>query len=254
MWSADPYEPLDVLKPVAEDLWVVDGPVIRFRWLGVGLPFPTRMTVVRLADGGLWLHSPTAWSEPLADALAALGPVRFLVAPNKIHYWWLADWQRRRPEAVVVAAPGVDENAAKRGARIDRELGADPVSEWAEDIDHTLVPGSFMTEAVFLHRPSRSLILTDLIENFEAERIHGPLFRLAARLGGVLHPHGGTPRDLRATFRTHRADVRNAAETMIAWQAARILIAHGRPPEGDATAILRRVFAWTGVTDVRRAP
>ena len=42
------YEPLYTLKPVAPDVWIADGGWIRF----YGLPFPTRMTVVRLACGG----------------------------------------------------------------------------------------------------------------------------------------------------------------------------------------------------------
>ncbi|RMF38562.1 MAG: DUF4336 domain-containing protein, partial [Alphaproteobacteria bacterium] len=76
MFSIKPYEPIDTLKPLAENLWIVDGPVIRMRYLWVAsLPFPTRMTVIRLSAGGLWLHSPTELTEPLREAMAALGPV-----------------------------------------------------------------------------------------------------------------------------------------------------------------------------------
>ena len=39
--------------------------------------------------------------------------------------------------------------------------------------------GSVMNEAVFLHRPSRTLILTDLIENFEPHRVRNPVYRLS---------------------------------------------------------------------------
>ena len=46
------YEPLNTLKPVGKDLWLIDGPAIRF----YGMPFSTRATVIRLADGGLWVH------------------------------------------------------------------------------------------------------------------------------------------------------------------------------------------------------
>ena len=59
------YAPLNVLKPVAPDVWIVDGPVIRF----YGLPFTTRMTVIRLPDGGLWLHSPIAMDDGLVAQL-----------------------------------------------------------------------------------------------------------------------------------------------------------------------------------------
>ena len=52
------YPPLNTLKPVADAVWIVDGPMIRFDVLGLRLPFPTRMTLIRLA-GGLFVHSPT---------------------------------------------------------------------------------------------------------------------------------------------------------------------------------------------------
>ncbi|MEO8877000.1 MAG: DUF4336 domain-containing protein, partial [Polyangiaceae bacterium] len=50
----DLYEPLATLIPVATDLWIANGPHARIS----GFPFPTRMVVVRLADGGLWVWSP----------------------------------------------------------------------------------------------------------------------------------------------------------------------------------------------------
>ena len=56
------YEPLNVPKPVADEIWVIDGPAIRF----YGMPFSTRATVVRLASGALWVHSPTHLSAGLA--------------------------------------------------------------------------------------------------------------------------------------------------------------------------------------------
>ena len=72
------YEPLHSLKPIATGVWIVDGGWTRF----YGIPFPTRMTVIRLGDGGLWVHSPVGDENGLFDAVAALGAVRHLVAPN----------------------------------------------------------------------------------------------------------------------------------------------------------------------------
>jgi hypothetical protein len=92
----------------------VDGPSIDF----YGLPFSTRMTVVRLADGGLWVHSPIPLEGALAAELAALGPVQALVAPNWIHYYYLPQWQARFPSAQTWAAPGVQARAAKAGLTI----------------------------------------------------------------------------------------------------------------------------------------
>jgi hypothetical protein len=40
--SAMTYEPLNTLKSVADDVWIVDGPVIRFGMPWPKMPFPTR--------------------------------------------------------------------------------------------------------------------------------------------------------------------------------------------------------------------
>src|SRR5262244_3565085 len=71
------YEPTNVYKPLAPDVGVVDGP---FEYLTVGgirlpLPFTTRMTVVRLSNGDLFLHSPIKFDERLAMELQGVGRV-----------------------------------------------------------------------------------------------------------------------------------------------------------------------------------
>lgn len=236
------YEPLDTLKPVARDIWVIDGPAIRF----YGVPFSTRATVVRLENGDLWVHSPTRLTDGLRAEMNALGPVAHLVAPNWIHYAYVAAWQAAFPEAVSWAAPGVAARAASRGMelRFDRELGPEAEAPWAGQIDQMIVEGSRVhREAVFFHRASRTLILTDLIENFEPGRVAWYL-RPLLRLGGVLDPDGSMPRDMRATFRGHRAQLRAAVERMIGWAPERVILAHGRWYERDGVAELCRAFRF----------
>jgi hypothetical protein len=59
------YEPLYTLKPIAPDLWIADGGLIRF----FGLPLPARMTVIQLGDGSIQVRSPIADQSGLADAV-----------------------------------------------------------------------------------------------------------------------------------------------------------------------------------------
>ena len=107
-----------------------------------------------------------------------------------------------------------------------------------------------MTEAVFFHRASATLILADLIENFETGKVHGVFGRFLLRLGGVAHPHGSMPKDLRVTFRGHEHEVKQAVETMIGWQPDRIILSHGRCYAENAVGELRRAFRWAGVGSV----
>jgi hypothetical protein len=233
------YEPLYVLKPVAPDVWIADGGWIRF----YGLPFPTRMTVVRLAGGGIWVHSPIADQQGLAAAVAGLGPVEHLIAPNWIHYAWMPDWQSRFPQAQSWGSPGVVARAASRGKALSvgHELGDVAPADWAGQIDQRLADSGYHREVVFFHRASRTLILTDLIENFEPA--HMPWWtRPLLRLGRVCDPDGRMPRDMAASFRSRPGHLRAVVETMIGWDPARVILAHGRWYDRDGTAALRRAY------------
>jgi hypothetical protein len=92
------YEPINTLKPVGEHLWVVDGPIIRMAFPGGSMPFPTRMVVVRLANGDLFLWSPRKPDEGLREEIDTLGPVCHLVSPNKLHYVHISAWKRAYPD------------------------------------------------------------------------------------------------------------------------------------------------------------
>lgn len=96
-----------------------------------------------------------------------------------------------------------------------------------------------MTEYEFFHRPSRTLVVTDLVENFELQKVHSRLMRLFIRAAGAT---GNTPRDIR--WFGPREPLKRAVETMLAWQPVRIILSRGRWYESDGTAELRRVFQW----------
>lgn len=239
------YPPLDTLKPVAPDLWIVDsGPLP-----GI-LPLPVRMTVLRLGDGSVWLHSPTRFDEALARSIEAIGPIRHLVAPNIAHWMFLGAWQRRCPAAITWAPPELRRRGQVRrqieaGAlRIDRDLGEQSPEEWAADIRQTVIPGGFgFREIAFFHPVSRSLILTDLVLNLEPRKLPFP-FRLPMHLIGATAPDGRAPIYLRLAIRFGGRAASRAAAALVALAPQRVLFAHGAWFEHDATPALRRSLRW----------
>lgn len=70
-----------MLQPVAPGLWHQQH---RFSMLGIGTS--TRMTVVRLGDGTLWVHSPVPLAPDLRAQVRTLGDVAWIVAPNRYHH------------------------------------------------------------------------------------------------------------------------------------------------------------------------
>jgi hypothetical protein len=236
------YPPLNTLKQVAADLWIVDGPAIRFGPPFARMTFPTRMTIIRI-DGSLFIHSPTAMTPELQAEVAAIGEPRWIVGPNRIHYWWIPEWRDAFPAARIFLAPRIREQSGGRIAFDGEPLDAPTGYPWDDAIATLPISGSYMTEIVFFHRPSRTLILTDLIENFEPRKLR-PFARLLTWLGGVRDPDGSMPRDMRLTYASHRAQLRAAVETMISWQPERIILAHGRWYEHNGTGELQRAFRW----------
>jgi hypothetical protein len=234
------YYPINILKAVASNVWIVDGPIIRVALCGFGMPFPTRMTIVRLADRDLFVHSPTVLTAELKAEIKALGTPRFLIAPSWLHYWWIPDWKRAFPHARVFVAGGVRKRARKHISFDTESLEADQGYPWDDGIYTLPARGRFRSEVIFFHRESRTLILTDFIENFEPRMIDSLLVRLLIRLGGVQDPHGGMPRDMRLTY--SRKKLRRIVETMLSWNPERIVIAHGRWYDKGGAGELRRAF------------
>ncbi len=238
------YAPINTLKGIADGVWIVDGPVIEFGPLGLKMPFPTRMTIIRLADGSLFLHSPTPVTPSLQREIEAIGRPRWIIGPNRIHYWWIPDWRQAYPEADVYLAPRIREQSSGRidfpASTLDRDHGY----PWDGPIATLPIHGAYMTEVEFFHHPSRTLILTDLIENFEIPKLPTRWLRWLVRLGGVAHPHGGMPFDMRLTVWRQRRQLRDAIRQMIAWQPERVVLAHGKWFDTDGAAELRRAFRW----------
>jgi hypothetical protein len=222
-------------------VWIVDGPIIRFGLPWAQAPFSTRMTVIR-SGRELFIHSPTLLTTALKAEIGRLGTPRWIIAPNRLHYWWIPDWNAAFPDATVYLAPRVKEQAADHIAFDGLGLETDGGYPWDAEIATLPIVGRYMTEVEFFHRVSRTLVLTDLIENFEPEKLASRSMRWLTWLGGVQDPHGQTPRDMRFTF--PKRQLRVAVETMIAWAPDRIVLAHGRWHERDGTTELRRAFRW----------
>ncbi|HEX8793199.1 MAG TPA: DUF4336 domain-containing protein, partial [Polyangiaceae bacterium] len=192
---------MSTLEPVGNDLWTIEGPVVR----AYGLPFSTRMVVVRLAGGGLWLWSPIRLDEPVRRAVASLGEPRYAVEPNKLHHLALAEWVAAWPSLRLYAPPGLANK--RRDLRFVAELTHDAPPEWREEIEQVPIEGNaFMTEVFFFHRRSSTCLVGDLIQNHE-QRAKPLWLRWSLRMGGVAGPDGGTPRDARWSF-VHRGRAR----------------------------------------------
>ena len=223
-----------MLREVAPEVWCLDA-----LQAVPGAHLPARMTVVRLPDGGLWLHSPVVLSDAHAAAIDALGPVRHLVAPNRFHHLNVGPALERWPEATTWLAPGL---AAKRpDLREDHTLGESAPDAWAESFDQVQVQGAPMVnEVVFFHRPSGTVILTDLafnVHHLDSMVMRG-FFRLVGAYGRFIQS-----RTWPWVFISDRAAAAKSAHAVLEWPAQRVVMAHGDIVEADAAGQLRVALA-----------
>ncbi|MGJ4932326.1 SDR family oxidoreductase [Bradyrhizobium sp. HKCCYLS2038] len=229
------------LRAVADNVWIVDAGRIS----AAGLPLPVRMTVIRLSSGDLLLHSPTRYSLALREQLEQLGPIKYLLAPNVAHWMFLPDWQAALPEARLYAAPGIADRQQVRRSRlrIDRELTDVAPDEWSDDLQLVLLAAPLFTEVELFHKPSRTLVLTDLVQNLAPEGL-SMLPRAAASVLGITAPDGKAPAYLRLLLRLGGRAVQLAAARLIALAPERVIFAHGRWFETGGTTQLRRSLGW----------
>ncbi|MGY3143035.1 hypothetical protein ACVWYQ_000034 [Bradyrhizobium sp. USDA 3397] len=224
MQSSDAGVSTASLSRVTDDIWIVNDKPIS----AAGLQLPVRMTVIRLSNGDLVLHSPVRYSPALRQELERLGTIRCLLAPNIAHWMFLPEWQRQLPQAAVLAARGLAARWQVRaaGLRIDRELGDTTPEEWAADLETVSVNAPMFSEIELFDRRSRTLVLTDLVQNLDPDHLSASN-AAAANLLGIARPDGKAPVYLRLLLRLGGRSARAAAERLVKLAPERVIFAHG---------------------------
>ena len=221
-----------------DGIWIAHGPDVV---AAAGFSYPTRMAVIELAGGGLFVWSPVALDAALRDEIDRLGPVRHVVAPNSLHDTFLAEWRQAYPDAAFHAAPGLADK--RRDIAFAGELGDAPHPDWAGEIEQVVVPGNVLTtEVVLFHSRSGTVLFTDLIQHLPRERYSG-WRALIARWDLMTGPVPAVPRKFRAAF-LGRQKARAAVERISAWPARHVVMAHGEPVRGTGAACIRDAFSW----------
>ncbi len=222
------------MQQLHSDLWIADSPL---RFLGVEMG--ARMTIVRLPDGKLLLHSPISAAPALVREMQALGPVAYLIAPNRLHHLFIGEWKKVCPDALIYVAPGLD--AKRSDLTIAGVLTDEPEPGWKSVIDQVLLDGfPFANEVVFFHRPSATLIASDLAFNIGASSPR--LTRIAFRLAGTYERL--SPTLLERILVRDRPAFRDSLERILDWPFDRVVVAHGDVCESGGREELTHGYAW----------
>ena len=226
-----------MLTPIAENVFGFEQDLR----LPGGMRLPSRTTVVRLAAGGVVVHSPLAIDAAAGKAIDELGEVKAIVAPSCVHYLYLKAATERWPKARVLGAPGLEKKVPGLPFEALPHHGA--IAGLGDDgeLEVRCIDGvPTMTEHVFLHRASRSLVVADLVFNIR----RCPSFMMRMFLRFVSRAYGGTAQsNMWRWFTKDAAAAAESANAVLAWDYERVVVAHGDVVEADAREQMRVALA-----------
>lgn len=196
------------------------------------------MTVVRLPGGRLLLHSPIPIHPALRTEIEALGQVQCIVAPSKTHHLFAPSCAAAFPQATLYGAPGL--RAKRPDLPALQDLPRPEEAPWRPELEHLLIEGiPAGNETVWFHRPSATLIVTDLVQWWQGDlpwqaRAYASLTGVRQRLA--------VARTVRLLVRD-RAALRHSTQRMLQWPFTRLVMAHNAVIESDAHAQLSLALA-----------
>lgn len=218
------------LVKIAEGIWCAESGMK----MPGGVRMNTRMTVVRSSNGKLFVHSPIRMDESLGKAIDELGEVGWIVSPNRFHHLFFGKCAERYPGARTFGPPGLAEKVP--GLRVDEVLTDSAPSEWAADFEQIVVQGApKMSEVAFLHKGTRTLIVSDLFFNI----VH-PAGLMTKVLLTLMGTRGKLAKSrLWSTMTEDKAAFDASVRRVLEWDFDRLVMAHGDVVETEARAKAR---------------
>jgi hypothetical protein len=207
-----------------------------------GTRLALRMSIVKLSDDGLWMCTPTPHNPQIQNRVAAMGELKFIVASSNGHNLFLEDWQRAFPDAAVYVAAGIPKK--RPGLQHYTLLRDVDVAPWQTDLETIPMDGApFFDEHMFYHGKSKTLLVTDFIQNYTGNVQKG-LGTIITKL--ILEPMGFKGKCLAPPLKTRfvvkdRRALRASLDRLWDLDIECVVPAHGDIFDQDAKQDLRRL-------------
>ena len=232
---------MEKLKEYIKDqIWILEYPV-RF----AGMDIFGRTTIIRLENGDLIVHDPCKIDDSTKKEIDEIGKVKYIVAPGSYHYLFVTDFQKKYPNAETFICSGLERKRPE--IKFDWILGNKPDHRWGDTFDQVLVQGTkIIWEVAFYHKPSRTLILVDLLENIGDDYKHEAGLLLQFWWKAVLRMwNNPKPAPEYQMGWGNKEIVKIALEKILSWDAKRVIISHGENIEEKVNETLAK--AWKRV-------
>jgi hypothetical protein len=214
------------LRQLADDVALISFP---FRALGID--FRRNVTLLRLADGRLIVHSTAPFTEEHVASIRRFGEPAWLVEATLMHDTFAKDGHKAFPDLPYLAPEGF----AKASGIETRPLSL-PLSDWTGEIDVIKIGGVRSDEHALYHRRSRTLVVADLFFSFPKDVQGWPRFfvRHFMRLPGLF---GISAFFRRFVLRDEEA-FKRSLNALLALDFERLVVAHSEAIEKDAERVV----------------
>jgi len=225
---------------VKDQIWILEYPV---RYAGINLF--GRMTVVKLENGGLLIHDPCEINEEVKQEIDALGRVQYIVVPGSYHHLFVIGFQQKFPDAETFLCPGLERK--RPDIKFEWILGNRPDPRWGDVFDQVIIQGTrYIWEVAFFHKPSKTLILVDLLENIGDDFKHPTSLYLRFWWKAVFKMWNNPKAAPEYQMGWGNKDlVKAGLNKILSWEAERVILAHGELIEGNVNSVLSS--AWDKV-------
>ena len=213
-----------------------------------GMDLFSRMTLVRLHDGKLWVHSPCRLDAQLKNEIDQLGKVAYILAPGNFHHLYVSDFQSHYPDAETFLCPGLEYK--REDLKFDWILDDHPDPRWNSEFDQVVIQTRIISEVAFVHKNTGTLILVDLLENIGDDYTHEAGLLLKFWWKAVFKMWNNPKAAPEYQLGWGDKDVvKKGLEKILSWNFDRIILAHGNLIESNAKAVL--IKAWENVLQSR---
>jgi hypothetical protein len=204
-----------------------DVALISFPWRTLGIDFKRNVTLLRLANGCVIIHSSAPFTEQDVAAIRRFGQPGWLVEATLMHDTFAKEGHQAFPDLRYIAPEGFAEASGIATTSL-----YPPPSGWAGEIDVFQLDGVRSNEHALFHRRSQTLVVADLFFSFPEDtrgwqRFFVHHFMRLPRLFGV------SAFFRRLAVRDKEA-FKHSVNALLALDFERLLVAHSEPVEKDA--------------------
>lgn len=213
--------------------------IIRYPLKFLGASFGRVVTIFRLKNDILVIHSTGPFSEADTDAINKMGAVAGIVDVTNFHDTYAEVGRNAFPDARYFAPEGFP--LAEKLKPESIENGAEL---WDEELEWVRLDGApTLNEWACFHPESKTLVIADLLFNCKPNDLASKVFFAFAGIRGW----PGNSRLFRLCIRDRNA-FQASIQKIISWDFQRIIVAHGDAILENAKAVfisaIQRAFPW----------